>query len=457
MQVVMTQKETGKIDKILNGNLWKTVLYLSIPLAIYEVFNFLYGFIDIWLISGLDTSFVSSVAFVNEIKLAVTSFGGAIATSGAVIVAKLYASKKITEARKYSGQALITAIMVTGTVIGIMIIFGKTILKLFGANEEILTNGLMYYYLQMMTVFFISINSVFIGLEKAKANTKNILVINLFVMTLKLTISFIWIKFYNGNLVSLAISTLVAQLILSLIALYILFDKKITLHISFKDLKPDLSYIKPLIILAAPIFTGKFLFNMGKVFINSIALLYHPYAIAALSICGQVFGVFAHTATVLHDSQISIVSQNLAVNQKTRAIKTFYISLIYALIIVIVGFITCYFMLDNILRLLGDFTEEQRFVIKTIYNFEQFSLIFSALITVCSGLFTGFKKTKIVFWINILRVIILRLPLIWLMSILLPLKPVWHIGFIMFFSNSITTIIYLIFTFKFIKTEKKFQ
>ena len=67
------------------------------------------------------------------------------------------------------------------------------------------------------------------------------------------------------------------------------------------------------------------------------------------------------------------------------------------------------------LNILGNFDSEQRYVILELYKYEQFSLLFSALISVISGLFIGFKRTKVVFWINIIRVVILRLPVLWLM------------------------------------------
>lgn len=450
----LSVKENKRINQIVNGNLWKTVLILSLPLAIYEVFNYLYSFIDLWLVSGLDTNLVISVSFINEIRLAVTAFGGSLAAAGAVIVAKAYASNQIDVARKNAAQTFLLTMISSGIVILIMILFGEPILRFFGANNEIIENGLPYYQLQMITTFFVAINSIFIGMEKAKGNTKNVLYINLAVMLIKLAVSYFWVKSFSGGLKELAISTLISQILLMVIGLLILFNKKITLHIDVKELKLERKIIIPILVLALPIFLGKFLFNMGKVLINGIALQYHPYAVAALSICGQVFGLFSQTASVLHDSEMSIVSQNLGQEKTNRAIKTYMISLLYALIITLTGLVVCHFLLDNILSILGDFTQEQLVVIKTIYKFEQFSLIFSAVISVVSGLFIGFKKTKVVFWINIMRVIIFRLPILWLMFTFSKTKPYWHVGFVMLLSNSLTAILALIFAYLFIRSVK---
>ena len=78
----LNEQETLRRKRITTGNLWNTILILSVPLVIYEIFNYLYAFIDLWLISGINTNFVTSVIFIDELRLAVTAFGGSIAAAG---------------------------------------------------------------------------------------------------------------------------------------------------------------------------------------------------------------------------------------------------------------------------------------------------------------------------------------------------------------------------------------
>ncbi|MCK7488671.1 MAG: hypothetical protein MZU97_26605 [Bacillus subtilis] len=47
MEPNLTIKESLRRENILKGNLWMTVLYITAPLAIYALFNFLYGFFDL--------------------------------------------------------------------------------------------------------------------------------------------------------------------------------------------------------------------------------------------------------------------------------------------------------------------------------------------------------------------------------------------------------------------------
>ncbi|WP_025724464.1 MATE family efflux transporter [Acholeplasma granularum] len=456
MQLLNKQDEARR-RQITTGNLWKTILILSIPLAIYETFNYLYAFIDLWLISGINTNFVTSVIFIDELRLAVTAFGGSIAAAGSVIVAKHFGSNDIDLAKRSAAQAILLAVIVSFGIVLVMVSFGTIILQFFGATPEIIDSGLSYYNIQMITTGLVAFNSVFIGIEKAKGNTKIILYANIIVMAIKLILSAVWVKVFGGGLFELSLSSMLAQLMLTFIGVYILlFYKKNSLKLNLSSFKIENSFMKEIFILAIPVFLGKFLFNMGKVFINGIALMYHYYVVAALGISGKIFGFFASVANVFHETEMAVISQNIGYRRLDRAIKSFYIAITYAAVVSVVGLIISWFIKDSMLNLLGNFDSEQRYVILEIYNYEQFSLVFSALISAISGLFIGFKKTKVVFWINIIRVVFLRLPVLWLMYTFLPGKNFRDVGFVMFFSNSLTTIIAGIIAIRFIYTLKTY-
>ncbi len=445
MQATVQQKRR---DYILKGNLFKVMLTFTLPLIIYQFFNYLYGFVDMLLVADLGASFVNSVVFIDEIKSATTAFGVSIAAAGSVIIARHYGANEITPARKNAANALMLGVTISLTVTMIMVILGIPILTLFGANADnrIIEEGLSYYNIQMFTICLITINSVFMGIERAKGNTKFILWLNLAAMLVKLVLSIIWIKLLNGDLVHLALASLIAQLLITVIAVITMSRKNNVLKIGLSDLRIDRRMMTDIIILAIPVFLGKYLFSMGKVIINGIALLYHPFAVGALGIASKIHSVISSLANVFEESEMSVISQNLGNKNTKRAIKTFFIALGYALVISVIGMIAATFWLDWMISVLlvgTHYTAENIDVIKSIYAWEQFSSISSAMIAVSTGLFIAFRRTKIVFLINFLRVFVLRLPVLWLLYYLVDQNAYWHVGFVMFISNTTTMIIAL--------------
>ncbi|HBY66246.1 MAG TPA: hypothetical protein DEG42_07775, partial [Acholeplasmataceae bacterium] len=78
-------------------------------------------------------------------------------------------------------------------------------------------------------------------------------------------------------------------------------------------------------------------------------------------------------------------------------------------------------------------------MILDIYFWEKFSVLTSASIAVITGLFIGFKLTKIAFVLNVVRLFVFRLPVLWIMQ--------YYnfgyeaLGYVMFISNFATMVI----------------
>ena len=441
---MLTPKEKKRRDYILNGNLWKVVFYISAPLAIYGLFNYLYGFFDLIMVSYIGGNEVASVVFIDEIKNAIMAFGGGIAAAGTVIVARHYGAGNIEEARKNALASLALALSVSFVIVFLTLLFGKGILKLLNAPVEVIEAGLGYFNIQMISTTLIAVNSVFIGLEKAKGNTTRILVINILAMTLKLILSAIFVFVMGKGAVHVALATLIAQGFLMVVAVFIMFEKNNSLQIKISEIKIIPKFIFPILSLSLPVFTGKFLFSMGKVLVNSMAAIYGPLAIAAFGIAMKLAGGPGSIALIFEESETSIVSQNLGNKSLPRAMKTYVISNLYALVIGGIGIFLVNHYLDSILPLFTTSTDPIfNQMIKDIYFWEKFSTLTSATIAVITGLFIGFKFTKISFFINIIRLFVFRLPVLWLLQHF----GVGYIalGYVMFISNLLTMIISFIF------------
>ena len=445
MQPELTSKETRqekRREAILNGNLWKTIGVLTIPLAIFSLFNYLYGFIDIILVAHIDTSYVSSVIFIDEIRNAINAFGTALAAAGCVVVARHYGAGRTEEARKNAGTTFIMTIVISVIVVAFMLVLAIPILTLAGATDEIIYAGLGYYNVQMITTALVAINAVFIGLEKAKGNTSIVLWLNIIAMAIKLILSLIFVFAMDGDIMLLAISTLISQGVLTIIAIAIMFSKKNILKIGLADFKLSWSYIKPILILAIPIFIGRFMFNIGKVSINGFVLQYSQFAVGALGIAFRLHGVFSSTARVFEESGMLVVSQNLGNRRLDRALKTFFVCIAYCLIIAGLGFAINPFLRHVFMPLLTDDPDEISMII-TIFRWEHFSMLTSSVVAIISGFFIAFKKTRITMVFNLFRIFVFRVPVLWIFTLIFPVGPenVRMIGITMFISNTATFVI----------------
>lgn len=436
----LTPRETKRRNFILNGNLWKVVLLITTPLAIYGLFNYLYGFFDLVIVSYIGGNEVASVVFIDEIKQAIIAFGAGIATAGTVIVARHYGAGRIQEARTNANTAFVLAGIISLVLVVITLLFGEIILRLLNAPEEIIIAGLGYFNVQMISTSLMALNAVFIGLEKAKGNTMFILLLNICAMIVKLVLSLIFVFVFGKGTTYVAIATLIAQTLLLITAILLMVRPSNSFQLSLKQVKIKKEYVIPILFLALPVFTGKFLFSMGKVLVNSMAAYYGTAAVAAFGIAMKLGGAPGSLAIVFEESEASIVAQNLGNKKLKRAMKTYLIAHIYALAI---GTIGLFIVSNSIESLLPLFTKNQNPMFKQmiidIYFWEKFSVLTSSSIAVITGLFIGFRFTKIAFYINLLRLFVFRLPIL----ILLRYLEIDYValGYTMFYSNLLTMIV----------------
>ena len=178
-----------------------------------------------------------------------------------------------------------------------------------------------YFIVQIFTTGFMTINSVFIGLEKAKANTRKILILNIIIMTIKLILSVIFVYGFDLGIVWLSVATMSAQACLTLFAFLILFNKNNIFKISFAEMRLKWAYVWPNLKLSLPIFLGKFIFSTGRVIINAMAAFYGT-TVVAFSVAQKIGGGGgAQLALVVEEAVPTVISQNLGAGKMDRAKK----------------------------------------------------------------------------------------------------------------------------------------
>ncbi|HHW79429.1 MAG TPA: hypothetical protein GX742_01355 [Acholeplasmataceae bacterium] len=462
----LTMKDKKRRESILNDSLWKVFFIVLAPIAMYNLLNYLFGVFDLKIVSMFPNDPKDSVAFFDEIKNAISAFGGGFAIGGSVIVANLYGKGEIDEARKNAGVVLILTTIISLSIIVLTIIGVVPILRLLNFNETIINEGAGYFYIQILTTALTAINIVFIGLERAKGNSNIIFILNITVALIKvgLTLFFVFaLKLYS--LEWIAATTLIAQLTLTIIAISIMFSKKNIFRINMKDLSFNKTYIKQMIIISIPVVFGKFMFSLGKVIINYFAtVFYGPEALSALTITYKANLGVGTVANSTEEAEMTVISQNLGANQPKRAFKTVFVGSIYTLVITGVGVILITIFADPAVRFFIskpaiDATTEvwelynmKVTMGKGLLSYERFSMLTTAFIGVFLGGFYGFKLTRLSYIINIVRVFLFRIPILILLYLFASNIGYKAIGVTMFLSNFLTSllvfILFVIFYYK---------
>ena len=171
--------------------------------------------------------------------------------------------------------------------------------------------------------------------------------------------------------------------------------------------------------MSFPIFLGKFIFSFGKVSVNSMCKAYGPLVVGALGVSNNMNGLATTPINSIEDGTSTIISQNLGAGNEKRALRTFKYSFLMASGLGIIGYILIRFLLqDSIIGLynqneMAEGAAEFLLLIKSIHRYDALSIPSLAINAAVLGVLYGYGKTKMTMLLNISRVFLFRIPILW--------------------------------------------
>ncbi len=438
-------RQERRREKILNGKMLNVVLMIAIPLVFYNLCNYLYGIFDMMLVQKSGIGDAADIVVLDQIKNMLSTIGASIAAGGGIITARLYGEGNIERSRK-SANTLFTAALIVAIVTMIFIPLGKPLLVLLNTDQTTIDNAMGYYYVQILVLAVTTMNSAFIAIEKAKGNTKLLFGLNIMVIVLKisLTLFFIYGPFTNVTMTWVALATLLAQLSMFIVGMFLCFYKSNVLRITIKEFNLKKEFIVWILKLSIPIFVGRFLFSFGKVYVNSIALeKYGKMCVGALGISNTIAGLLSNIINSFEDGTSTIIAQNYGNKNGKRVRSAFINNLIVLVVISLVGTGGLIVLQDPIARFFAPDDPIYQEMINNIVKYERLDIIFMGVQGAATAVFYGFGKTKTTMAISMSTLFVFRIPSLLLMMYVLNVN-YEACGIAMLFSNLMTGTIAII-------------
>lgn len=421
IKAISTSKLRRK--KILTGDLIRVSIMICFPIALYGLFNSLYGLLDSIICSAISASSVTTVSALSQVKNALSAFGAGIAGGGAIIVARYYGAGRIEEAKKNSA-VLFSIILVVSLIITLILVpLSRVIIRL-ASIEDVSSDTILYFRMQLIELAIVALNTMFIGLEKAKGNSKSILFLNMLVLVVKLILTVIFVYGLRvKSIIYIELSTIIGQLVLLIIGLFIMFGKKNIIRISIKDFSIRWKYSGPILALSLPIFFGKFVMSLGKVAVNSLCGHFYndttdSLIVGALAVSNHLSGLVTTPTNAFEEGGSTIVSQNLGTKNIKRAIKAFWCNLLLVSIVSLVGFVLVRIVfLDKLVELFNykgshnlqtpeEIAKSAKLVqyIKEVFRYDCISILVLGVTSAILGLLYGFGQTYLSGILNFSRI-----------------------------------------------------
>ena len=450
------ERQLKKRDMILNGNILKTIIVISLPILFYNVCNYLYGIYDMMIVQIAHIGEAADVVILDQIKNMIQTLGGAIATGGGILIAKKIGEKDLVGARK-SSNTLFTLGGIIALLTLLFIPLAIPFLTLLKTDKSTIDNALGYFNVQMVNLFVMTLNSCLIAIEKSKGNTFKLFILNLGVIAIKLSLTtlFAFGPFEGVTITWLAVATLIAQSFLLIFMIILSILPSNILRITPKSLNLNKEYLLIIVKLSLPVFIGRFLFHFGKVSLNSMATdHYGKDVVGALGISNTMAGLPTTMINSFEDGGSTIVSQNYGSGNGRRIKKFYLINMILVSSISLVSLITLFILKEPIAKFFAGSDEEYQKIIVNIFKWECLDVFFTGIAGASNAIFYGFAKTRITSVMSMVNLFAFRIPTIMLLMYVINYN-YEACGIAMFVSNTAAGIITFTLCLVFILTIHK--
>ena len=412
----LTEKDIYYREKILKGSMLRVVLYIGIPLALFQSLNQLFAILDTMMASHISPTSVSAVAYLTQINFLLSAIGGGLATGAGIQISRAYGEGDFMMVKKRI-SSIYTLCLVIGLLLLVVIFpFAGLFLKLAGTPAELITEGVSYFRIQLIVMVFTFLNNIYIAVERARGYSKRILYLNLSVIVSKLSLTAIFVYVFKCGLEMIAAASLISQLILFAFAIKNSIAGDNAFGFSKKCITVSKDVNLPMIKTSIPIIMEKMLFASGKTVVNSMCNVYGPLMVGAMGVSNNLGGITTNPQNGFQDGTSAIISQNFGAKNYKRVLSAFYSTV---LVNVIMSTFICGITVLNLnffSHLFDGGDPEFQKLIISVYKFEAVGGVPLGVFAAVMAMLYGLGKTRLTMVLNVSRIFVFRIPVFWFLQ-----------------------------------------
>lgn len=441
MAAQVSKKDEAFRHFALTGSPLKVILSTCAPLALFQALQSIFKILDALMASHIGAEAVSAVSALSQITLMITAIGSGLAVGGSIKISEAYGRGDYDMVRTRVATVYTLAIVVSVLVAVTLVPLAEPFLRLLKTPEELIAAGAGYFRIEILTLTVSFFNTVFIAIERSRGHAKKILALNMVIIAVKLSLTAIFVYGMDGGLEHIAVATLAGQLVMLIYALVSMARDDGAFRFSVKNIRTDRETLLPILNLSYPVAAEKIFFAAGKVVVNSMSGLYGGLTVGALGVSNNIGGLTTSWHSGFTDGGAPLISQNRGADRHDRTLKLFWWLLAVNVSVGVIGLV----LVSNTLPWLAtvfassknEFDQEFCDMIVSIHQWEMLGYITLGVNASVVALLLGYGYTKLTMLLNVARVFVFRVPVLWVFQQFTALGPE-AVGMTMMISNICT-------------------
>ena len=398
------------------GSILGKLVPFMLPILGALILQAAYGAVDLLVVGRFGTtSGLSSVSTGSQVLNLVTFVITQSAMGITVLIARYIGEKKQQQIGALIGGSIVVFAMISAVLFVVMICFSRPIAVLMQAPAEAVSLTSMYVKICGGGIFFIVAYNLLAAIFRGLGDSKSPLIFVAVACVVNIAGDLVLVAGFHLDAAGAAIATVLAQAVSVVLALLLLFKRKLPFTIKKNDFKIN-EHCKRALKTGLPLALQECLTQISFLalcaFVNKLGL----EASSGYGVACKLVNFAMLIPSALMQSTASFISQNVGAGNEKRAKKTMFTGIGVGLTIGCIVFIFIMFKGDI---LTGIFTTDE-VVIQKGYNYLRgfaSETIVTAILFSMIGYFNGHDKTVWVMIQGPIQTLLVRLPLAYYMSI----------------------------------------
>ena len=154
--------ETGFRERSLSASPYVLIIQVGMPLAVFALFAALFSLLDTAMASHLGTIDVSTVAYMNQLRMILNSIGTGLGTGSMILINRAYGAGDKEKTNELM-NTLIRLMLILSAAFLLMIPFVPFLLKAIRTPDEFIAEGTAYFRILIVATVVNFVNLIYVN------------------------------------------------------------------------------------------------------------------------------------------------------------------------------------------------------------------------------------------------------------------------------------------------------
>ncbi len=445
------EKETMQENKMGVMPVNRLLISMSLPMMISMLVQALYNVVDSVFVSKINENALTAVSLAFPIQTLMIALGAGTGVGVNALLSKSLGEKNLDKANKSAANGVFLALVnyIIFLLVGIFVT-GPFYLSQ-TKDAQILAYGKEYLTIVCCCSFGMYTQFIFERLLQSTGKTFYTMITQGAGAIINIILDPVFIFGYLGmprmGVAGAAVATVIGQIAAGIIAVVINEKKNTEIKLQIRGFKPDMRIIKQIYQVGIPSIIMQSIGSVMTYGMNQILMAFTSTAAAVFGVYFKLQSFIFMPVFGLNNGMVPIVAFNYGAGKKERLIQTVKLSIIYAMCLMVIGFLVFQIMPWQLLALF-EASETMLAIGVPALRTISYSFLLAGFCIISGSMFQALGNGVYSMIVSIARQLVVLLPAAYLLSLTGEISYVWWAFPIAEFMSLILSVFFMVRIYK---------